>query len=285
MSKSTENLFERFRESGSSTMAKHRLVKLKQENLAMHTYTAEFTKITEQAYSMHPNDPGTQTLTTTFIEGVNNVHVKNKLRGYPIGTLKAMFDNAINEDHKQRIRATDFKDQNKSSSIFNTELNAVGSDKCFRCNKEGHFAKDCLLNRDESKTQYNKYSAGPKTKGSENPIDQLSRAVTDLAAQVKRLETPSIVQVFTKSLTNTNLPTETIEIGETIDTLTKDTIKTARTIDIEPTTNPMLRYMKWKLKVIVTLSTLISQNLKMTTVIKILPQCKIQKTELPLSIH
>ena len=172
-------------------MAKHRLAKLKQEDLAMHTYIAEFTKITEQAYSMHPDDPGTQTLTTTFIEGVNNVHVKNKLRGYPIGTLKAIFDNAINEDHKQKIRAIDFKDQNKSSSIFNTEINAVGSDKCFRCNKEGHFAKDCLLNRDESKPQYNKYSSDPKTKGSENPIEQLSRVVTDLAAQVKRLQTPS----------------------------------------------------------------------------------------------
>ena len=184
-----KKLFERFSECGSSTMAKHRLAKLKQEDLAMHTYIAEFTKITEQAYSMHPDDPGTQTLTTTFIEGVNNVHVKNKLRGYPIGTLKAMFDNAINEDHKQKIRAIDFKDQNKSSSIFNTEINAVGSNKCFRCNKEGHFAKDCLLNRD--KTQYNKYSSDPKTKGSENPIEQLSRVVTDLAAQVKRLQTPS----------------------------------------------------------------------------------------------
>ena len=30
-----------------------------------------------------------------------------------------------------------------------------------------------------------------KTKGSENPIEQLSRVVTDLAAQVKRLQTPS----------------------------------------------------------------------------------------------
>ena len=159
-----KKLYEIFSECGSSTMAKHRLAKLKQEDLAMHTYIAEFTKFIEQAYSMHPDDPDTQTLTTTFIEGVYNVHVKNKLRGYPIGTLKAMFDNAINEDHKQKIRSIDFKDQNKSSSIFNTEINAVGSGKCFRCNKEGHFAKDCLLNRDESKPQYNKYSSDPKTK-------------------------------------------------------------------------------------------------------------------------
>ena len=136
-----KKLFERFSECGSPTMAKHKLAKLKQEDLAMHTYIAEFTKITEQAYSMHPDDPGTQTLTTTFIEGVNNVHVKNKLRGYPTGTLKAIFDNAINEDHKKKIGAIDFKDQNKSSSIFNTEINAVGSGKCFKCNKEGHLQK------------------------------------------------------------------------------------------------------------------------------------------------
>ena len=57
------------------------------------------------------------------------------------------------------------------------------------------------------------------------------------------------------------------------------------TIIIDPTTNPILRYMKWKLKVIVTLSAPISQNLKVITVIKILPQWKIQKTELPLSIQ
>ena len=43
-----KKLFERFSECGSSTMAKHRLAKLKQEDLAMHTYIAEFTKITEQ---------------------------------------------------------------------------------------------------------------------------------------------------------------------------------------------------------------------------------------------
>ena len=102
--------------------------------------------------------------------------------------------------------------------------------------------------------------------------------MTDLAAQVKRLQTPSHSSGIYQSLTNTNLPTETVGIGETIDTLTKDTIKTAGTIDIEgtitidPTTNPILRYMKWRLKVIVTLSAPISQNLKMTTVIKILPQ-------------
>ena len=57
------------------------------------------------------------------------------------------------------------------------------------------------------------------------------------------------------------------------------------TIIIDPTTNPILRYMKWKLKVIVTLSAPISQNLKVITVIKILPHWKIQKTELPLSIQ
>ena len=39
--------------------------------------------------------------------------------------------------------------------------------------------------------QYNEYSSDPKTKGSENPIEQLSRVVTDLAAQVKRFQTPS----------------------------------------------------------------------------------------------
>ena len=41
-----KKLFERFSECGSSTIAKHRLAKLKQEDLAMHTYIAEFTNDT-----------------------------------------------------------------------------------------------------------------------------------------------------------------------------------------------------------------------------------------------
>ena len=278
-----KKLFERFSECGSSTMAKHRLAKLKQEDLAMHTYIAEFTKITEQAYSMHPDDPGTQTLTTTFIEGVNNVHVENKLRGYPIGTLKDMFDNAINEDHKQKIRAIDFKDQNKSSSIFDTEINAVGSGKCFRCNKEGHFVKDCLLNRDESKPQYNKYPSDPKTKGSENPIEQLSRVVTDLAAQVKRLQTPSHSSgIYQKSYQHKSSYRDNRDRRDNRHSDKrhhKDSRDHRHRRDHHHRSNnkPYTKVHEVEAQRIVTLSAPISQNLKMTTVIKMLSQWKIKK--------
>ena len=120
-------LFERFSECGSSTMAKHKLVQFKQSNLPMHSFISKFTDMTEQAYSMQPDDPRTQILVTTSIEAVDNIYIKNKLSNYPLGTLKDMSDHAINEEHRQKIRATDFGAQSKPTSILNTEINAIDS--------------------------------------------------------------------------------------------------------------------------------------------------------------
>ena len=44
-----------------------------------------------------------------FIEGVQNPHVKNKLRSYQVKILKDIFGHAIQEDQKQKIRVLDFR--------------------------------------------------------------------------------------------------------------------------------------------------------------------------------
>ena len=81
-------LQERFSECGSSTMAKHKLTQLKQLDLPVHEYIAKFGDIAECAYSIKPTDSASQSLAYNFIEGIQNPHVKNKLRSFQIKNLK-----------------------------------------------------------------------------------------------------------------------------------------------------------------------------------------------------
>ena len=102
-------LQERFLECGSATMAKHKLTQLKQLELPMHECIAKSGDMAEQAYSIKPNDSASIILAFNFNEGVQNSHVKNKLRSYQVKNLKDNFGHAIYEDQKQKIRALDFE--------------------------------------------------------------------------------------------------------------------------------------------------------------------------------
>ena len=46
----------------------------------MHEYIAKFGDMAEHAYSIKPIDSASIILASNFIEGVQNPHVKNKLR-------------------------------------------------------------------------------------------------------------------------------------------------------------------------------------------------------------
>ena len=81
-------------------MAKHKLTQLKQLELPMYEHIAKFGDMAEHAYSIKPSDSASIILASNFIEGVQNPHVKNKLRSYQFKNLKDIFEHAILEDQK-----------------------------------------------------------------------------------------------------------------------------------------------------------------------------------------
>ena len=123
-------------------MAKHKLTQLKQLDLPMHGYIAKCRDMAEHAYSIKPTNSASQILTSNFIEGVQNLHVKNKLRSYQVKTLKDKFGHAIHEDQKQKIRALDFWVNSKPKFILNCDINAIRKKACFKYGSKGHFIKD-----------------------------------------------------------------------------------------------------------------------------------------------
>ena len=151
------HLQERFLECGSSTMAKHKLTQLKQLGLPLHEYIAKYGDMAEHAYSIKPMDSARQILASNFIEGINNPHVKNKLRSFHIKNLKEIFSHAIHKDQKQKIRAIDFGESPKSVTTLNCDVNAIKGNNCFKCGSHTHFIKDCPLNKDDNNTHQRKH--------------------------------------------------------------------------------------------------------------------------------
>ena len=137
-----------------------------------------------------------------------------------------MFDHAINEEHRQKIRAVDFGEETKPTSILNTEINAIDYKKCYKCDREGHYAKDCPLNKDNNRDQYTRQqSSNHKTNENvENPFEQLSKIVSNLAEQVKRLQSPSGFDKYGRD----NRDKETLE---TIEGITETVEETTRIIE------------------------------------------------------
>ena len=101
-------LQERFSESGSSTMAKHKLTQIKQLDLPINEYIVKFVDMAEHAYSVKTIDTASQIFASNFIEGIQNPHVKNKLRSFQIRNLKQILAMLSKKTKKQKIRAIDF---------------------------------------------------------------------------------------------------------------------------------------------------------------------------------
>ena len=143
-------LQERFSECGSSTIAKHKQAYLMQTDLAMHEYIAKFSDMAEHAYNIRPTNDSSQLLASQFIEGIENPHVKSKLRSFQIKNLKEIFGFAIQEDQKQMIRAIDFGESSNTPTIAECDNQAILSNTCFKCGSDQHYIKDCPLNKNDN---------------------------------------------------------------------------------------------------------------------------------------
>ena len=58
--------------------------------------------MTKLAYSSNTMDSFSAILALNFIEGVQNPHIKNKLRSYQVQNLKEIFGHAIQEDQTKK---------------------------------------------------------------------------------------------------------------------------------------------------------------------------------------
>ena len=98
-----------------------------QTDLAMHEYIATFSDMAEHAYNIKPTDDSSHLLASQFIEGIQNPHVKSKLRSFEIKNLKEIFGFAIQEDQKQKIKAIDFGDNSYTPTIAECDIQAIKS--------------------------------------------------------------------------------------------------------------------------------------------------------------
>ena len=71
----------------------------------MHEYISEFTTILEHACDIRPSDSKSTILASTFIDGIQNPYIRNKLRSYNVQNLPELYGLAIKEDQKQDQRA------------------------------------------------------------------------------------------------------------------------------------------------------------------------------------
>ena len=132
-------------------MAEHKLTQLKQLDLLMHEYIAKFGDMVEQAYNIKSTNCASQILASNFIDGVQNPHVKNKIRSYQIKNLKEIFGHAIHEDQKQKIRELDFGVNSIPKSILNCDISVIKEKACFKCGSKSHFIKDCPFSKQDTK--------------------------------------------------------------------------------------------------------------------------------------
>ena len=94
---------------GIPQWAKHKSTTFRQTGLTMHEYISKFSDLVEYAHTIIPTDPASMILASNIIEGIMNLHIKNKLRSCKISNLQDIFKFALEEDQKQNIRALDFE--------------------------------------------------------------------------------------------------------------------------------------------------------------------------------
>ena len=186
-----QKLLERFSEFGSAIMAKHKLNTLKQNDIPMHEYISKFTSLTRHAYNVDPSTPQTEMLILTFIDSLQNPFIKSKIRLRNSKTLSDIFQHALEEDTRQKVRAVDFGEPT-SSNVTQCDINAIRDNKCYKCGKDGHFIKDSPLNQDHPLYHHSQNhhkggypSLNTNIPNSENTLATLAKAVNDISLLLK----------------------------------------------------------------------------------------------------
>ena len=130
-------------------------------------------------------------LILTFIDSLQNPLIKSKIRLRNSKTLSDIFQHALEEDTRQKVRAVDFGEAT-SSNITQWDINAIRDNKCYKCGKDGNFIKDCPLNQDHSQYHHsqNHYKGGysplnTNESNSENTLATLAKTVNDLSLLLK----------------------------------------------------------------------------------------------------
>ena len=162
----------------------------------MHEYISKFGDMVEHAYSIKASDSASAILASNLIDGVQNPHVKNKLRSYQVKNLKDIIGHTIQEDQKQKIRALGFgvAPHSETTTTINCSINAIRDKGFFKCGSEAHFVKDCPLSQPDNVAQKGPYADGRNAHNydctTDKVVEPLTRLFTDLVTQLKLL-TPS----------------------------------------------------------------------------------------------
>ena len=182
-------LQERFSEFGSSIVARNKLSSFTQKHRAMHDHISEFTTILQHAHDIKPSDSKSTILASTFIDGIQNPCIRNKLRSHNVQNLSEIYGLAI-KDQKQKIRELDFGNSTPQETIVHCDVNAIKGNGCYKCGNNDHYIKDCPLNRDIGNTynssnnsqqkQYNVHSKDQRKAGHESSLEQSLQTMTDL---------------------------------------------------------------------------------------------------------
>ena len=148
----------------------------------MHEYISNFTDLLEHANNMQPTDPATKLLATIFIDGIDefNKFIRNKLREKTGTNLEWYFTESQRLQHKQEIRAIDYKPDTETQTTnlthATTDINAIRNNSltCHKCNSPDHFIKDCPHNKPQTN-----YRLNSKTQ-QDNQIELLIETLTKL---------------------------------------------------------------------------------------------------------
>ena len=173
-------------------MAKHILNTLKQNVTPMHECTSKFTSLTRHAYNVDPSTPQTEMLILPFIDSLQNPFIKSKIRLRNSKTQSDIFQHALEEDTRQKVRAVDFGEPT-GSNITQCNINTIRDNRCYKCGKDGHFIKYCPLSQDKNSQyhhsqNYHKGGYSPlntNEPNSENTLATLAKAVNDLSLLLK----------------------------------------------------------------------------------------------------
>ena len=185
---------ERFFECGSSIIARNKLTSLAQETRVMHEYISEFSSLMEHAHGIKPTDPKSKILASNFIDGIQNPHIKNKLRIQDPDHLSVLYRCAIKEDQRQKIRELDFGKSSPQASA-QCDINAIKGSGCYKSGSNDHFIKDCPLNREKDRDlthgQQKHYNDYRIKSHDENSMEKSIQAITDLLRSLLKPNKPS----------------------------------------------------------------------------------------------